>query len=169
MNGKNLATTAALLSGILFMSNSTSSVPIQLSASKPEKQMSNLISNKTGVNSTRLGIGNRFSLDLLHLNLQRLESFKKLGGNWNGYEGDPIDIKLIDLAKEFITQLAFQPQVFPTGRGTIQVEKYFDENNFFEIELSQEFISIYKKRNSHESESEVAINELSKIVDELNA
>jgi hypothetical protein len=169
MNGRNLATTAALISGMLIVNNSSSSVAFHCSTTNPKKVMANINIGATGVNSTRFGTSNRFSLDLLHLNLQKLESLRNLEKNWNGYESDPIDNKIIDFAKEFITKLAIQPQVFPTGRGTIQVEKHFDENNFFELELSQEVISIYSRRNNHENEVEVTISEMDKIIEELNA
>ncbi len=117
--------------------------------------------------STRFNNSNRYSREQLLLNKQKLESFKFLQNNWDGYNAVKIDNKIIDLVKELITKLEYQPQIFPTGRGSIQIEKYFDDNNFYEFEISDTGAFIYKMTNGIEYESEVDINEVERIIAEF--
>jgi hypothetical protein len=114
--------------------------------------------------STRFNNPERFSLDKLHLNKQKLESFKTLRKNWNGYDGEQIKPEVIDIVEKIISKIEYQPQIFPTGRGSIQLEKYFDENNFYEIEISDDEIFLYKVKDGVETEKEISIKDLEKSI-----
>lgn len=166
---KDIVTTA-FVSGIgwgLVNSYASTSTPgrlVNLDLSQVNPPARNAISS-----STRLSMNNRFSLDLLHLNMQKINSFTKLKKNWNGYNGEEIDKNVVDIAKELITKIEFQPQVFPTGRGTIQIEKYFDDNNFFELEISVSEICLYKVKNGIEVEKEVPVECIEDIISDLYA
>jgi len=117
--------------------------------------------------STRFNNAQRYSLEQLKLNKRKLVSLKQLGKNWNGYDSPRFDDDLILKVISIISNLDYQPQIFPTGRGTIQIEKYRDENNFVEIEISTNEIFAYQVKNGNENESVITIDEIKGLISEL--
>jgi hypothetical protein len=41
--------------------------------------------------------------------------------------------------------LGFRPSVFPTGRGSVQVEYYKNDSSFIEIEVFHDHIGVYSE------------------------
>jgi len=119
------------------------------------------------LSSTRINNLNRYSLDKLLLNKQKLRSLKFLQENWDGYNGKRFSSKIIDTVEDIVTKMEDQPQIFPTGRGSIQIEKYFDDNNLYEIEISDDEIYLYQVKNGIELEKEIKISELEKIISDF--
>lgn len=78
-------------------------------------------------------------------NFYRLNSFKNLKKGWDGYCADVIPLDAIDRAFSLLLDLHFQPEIFPTGRGSIQIEKYLDDDTFVEVEVSSDKIGIYSE------------------------
>lgn len=90
-----------------------------------------------------------------------------MGPNWNGYEGEN-SLKLgLFLKFKIISDLDYQPQIFPTGRGTIQIEKYINDDNLIEIEVSNEQIFAYQVKNGEEIEKEISLKEINELITEL--
>lgn len=119
--------------------------------------------------STRFNNYQRFSLEQLKLNKRKLHEFKRFGNDWNGYNGQTFDDKLLALVENIISELDYQPQIFPTGRGTIQIEKFVDDNNFIEIEISENEIFAYQIKNGIEIEKEITQGEINTLIAELYA
>lgn len=117
--------------------------------------------------STRFNDPERFSLDQLKNNKSRLRSFKDLRRGWNGYNGNPIDESIITIVENLLTALDYQPQIFPTGRGTLQLEWFLDENNQIEIEISKEIAYLYQVKNGEEKEMKIEISEINDFVSDL--
>lgn len=69
----------------------------------------------------------------LNSNLKKLDSFKLLEPNWNENGAVSFNTAFIDHVKTIITQLPVQPQIFPTGRNSIQLE--YDKPNGDSVEL----------------------------------
>ena len=117
--------------------------------------------------STRFNDLERYSLEQLKANKRKLRAIKRLEKGWNGYNGEAIDEKLISMVENLLSHLDYQPQVYPTGRGTIQIETYFDKNNFLEIEVSLEDAYLYQVKNRVELEKEIDISEINDIINDL--
>ncbi len=117
--------------------------------------------------STKSNNDNRNSLDKLKNNKLKLNSLKFLNKNWDGYHAEKIDEVIIQKVENLLPNLFYQPQIFPTGRGTIQLEKYIDENNLIEIEVSNDCIFAYQVKNGVELEKVIEESEVNKIISEL--
>lgn len=111
----------------------------------------------------------RYSLEQLKSNKRKLESISKLQPNWNNFGAEGFDELVISKILHIISDLEYQPQIFPTGRGSIQIEKYFDEYNFIEIEVSKNEIFAYQVKNGQEIEKEISVDEISILFSELYA
>lgn len=104
--------------------------------------------------STEFKSRDRYSLEKLQHNKRKLRYFRTLKENWNGYDGQVIEEKTIQKIDELITHLEYQPQIFPTGRGTLQLEGYIDDENYYEIEVLNDSANVYIVKNNEEIESE---------------
>ncbi|TRX45785.1 hypothetical protein FNH22_31415 [Fulvivirga sp. M361] len=114
--------------------------------------------------STRFNDANRYSLDKLKHNKRVLRNLANLKSNWNGYGGESIDQDVIEKTEKMLSDLDYQPQIFPTGRGTIQIEYFKNDDNLIEIEISNEEIFVYKAQNGEEFEGSVEFDKLSEII-----
>lgn len=120
------------------------------------------------VSSTRPNNPNRFSLDKLKMNKYKLESFKCLAGNWNGYQGQKISPSLIDRTINLITELDYQPKIFSTGRGSIQIE-YQQAENYIEIEVAENENYVFSIKNGEEKSFEISLDKIPVVVNEFFA
>ncbi|MCB0744831.1 MAG: hypothetical protein KDC67_13065 [Ignavibacteriae bacterium] len=148
----------------LVMTHSTDSVRHFIPS---EVEYHSIITNSDSPTSTRFNDSHRFSLELLKFNKRKLETFKNFKQGWNGYNAEPIDENLINKIESLISNLDYQPQIFPTGRGSIQIEKYLDENNLIEIEISENEVFAYLVKNGTEFEKEISISEINDYISEL--
>lgn len=123
-----------------------------------EPQNSQIV--KSHYNLTRILDNNAFSLDKLKMNKVKLKSFKLLPENWNNCEGEQIGDDVIEIANNILSSLTIQPQVFPTGGGGIQIEKYFSDDTFYEIEIGKDSISAYLVKGANEFENDVRKEEI---------
>lgn len=96
-----------------------------------------------------------------------MESIKKLRPDWNNYGGVAFEESLISKIESLISGLDYQPHIFPTGRGSIQIEKYVNEENFIEIEVSEDEIFAFQVKNGEEIEQEITIDEINTLISDL--
>lgn len=71
-------------------------------------------------------------------NVLKLRSFEFLEENWNGYGGLSIDKQLIQKCIQLLHSgqlLRLQPDIFPTGRGSVQFEYEEHDGRYLEIEF----------------------------------
>lgn len=69
---------------------------------------------------------------------KRLSEIERLEDNWNGYGAKKIDKTIIQRSKSLIhglVRIYHEIFIFPTARGTIQLEFQDVENSNFEIEI----------------------------------
>lgn len=112
----------------------------------------------------------KYSLEQLQNNFRRLNSFKFLNENWNGYNGKKIPDDVIEKVKSIITQLDYQPQIFPTGRASLQIEEQLDDSTFYEIEIESNSNFVYISKNGKETEEEnVDLIKIKDLINELYA
>lgn len=78
----------------------------------------------------------------LENNLVLLDELSRLNGNWNGYGAGVFNENLINFCKNILIMLQFQPEVFPTGRNSIQFE-FEKDGRYLELEIfSEDNISV---------------------------
>ena len=68
-------------------------------------------------------------------NLKRLSDIRCLEKNWNGYGAEPIGKTIIDKAEYIIKNICIQPQLFPTGRNSIQLQYEREDKSYLEFEI----------------------------------
>jgi len=73
----------------------------------------------------------------LENNLNKLSSFAELEEGWDSEMGLPFSAEHIEKVKTIIKELPTQPQIFPTGRGSIQLE-YETDNQYLEFEIYED-------------------------------
>lgn len=140
----------------LFGSNSTETITA--------RTMSNPLVNRIGLrnthySSTRIFTSEQaYSLKKLHENRNKLKTIKNLSANWNGYNAEPIDSKIVEMVSSLISKLAYQPKIFPTGRNSIQIEYFISEENFLEIEVFDDSSSYYLLNESRHIDEEEEID-----------
>mgnify|MGYP003653924619 CR=1 FL=1 len=164
MDTTNIIKQTMLVSLGLVMTNSTDSERLFI----PSDVECHTIVNTTSLpSSTRFSNSHRFSLEQLKLNKRKLNSLKQLQNGWNGYNGEAIEDSLISNIEDLISTLDYQPQIFPTGRGTIQIEKHLNDKNLVEIEISSNEVFVYQLKNGVETEKEISLLEINDFISEL--
>lgn len=69
-------------------------------------------------------------------NLKKLDQIEALEDNWNGNGAKAFNKQLLEKTRKIITLLEKQPEVFPTGCDSIQIEYEKKDGSYLEIELS---------------------------------
>ena len=118
-------------------------------------------------NNTEIKDNSFWDYQILGENYFRLQSFLQLKKGWNGYDGEEISNKVIDNTSALLQKLSFQPKIFPTGRNSIQVEYYNNDDNLFELEISSNQYSLYLVRNGNETEKDVTMAEACELMNGL--
>lgn len=78
-------------------------------------------------------------------NISTLSSFSQLRKGWDSYDAEPLEKELIEFCKFLVTRLPknMQPDIFPTPRGTIQLEYEREDGRYLEVEVSSERLEVY--------------------------
>lgn len=100
-------------------------------------------------------------------NINNLNSYKSFKHNWNGNFAEPFSEELINKVLDIVnsTSLKFQPNLFPTGRQSIQFEYEKSNGNYLEIEITNNNISGFSIISDEESNFEtLRLNDLIKII-----
>jgi len=89
-------------------------------------------------------------------NINSLHTIEKLSQNWNGNNAEPFSESIINQALGIInsSSLKFQPELFPTGRQSIQLEYEKSNGNYLEIEIFADHFSAYSEISSEIAEYE---------------
>lgn len=74
----------------------------------------------------------------------RINDFRSLAENWNGNGAMPFSEDLIKKAESIFWQLPFAPDVFPTGRNSIQFEYEKTDGEYLEFEVFEDNIGVYQ-------------------------
>lgn len=99
-------------------------------------------------------------------NLVRLDQIAELQNDWNGYGGKSFPQELIEKCKVIISALDHQPQIFPTGRQSIQLQYELADRSYLEFEVFGEKVScleVPKRRYSDARTFEFPISETQRI------
>jgi len=96
-----------------------------------------------------------------------IESYNALENGWDGYDGKAIEQDVINYALVVLDKIPEdkQPQVFPTGRNTIQFEWEKDNGKYLEFEINDSIIMMLSiDEDKNEIEKEVLIDEIEELV-----
>lgn len=74
-------------------------------------------------------------------NLDRLYNISLLEDGWNGYGSKKINEISIEVSKNIIKNISFQPIIYPTGRDSIQMQFELKDRSYLEFEIFQEKIT----------------------------
>lgn len=83
----------------------------------------------------------------MNLNISKLDAFCDLKENWDSEGGLPFSKSLINKVRTTIYNLGEQPKVFPTGRGSIQLEYRKPNGRYLEFEIFDDRIIMLKVEN----------------------
>lgn len=78
----------------------------------------------------------------LEHSLETLADILALEKDWDGYGSDPFEKSLVDLVASIVKELTIQPEIFPTGRHSIQIEYDAEDKSYFEAEIFIDHASI---------------------------
>lgn len=84
--------------------------------------------------------------DILELE-EKLNDITKLEDNWNGYGAKQFKPELIQKAKDLLKLLSNPPEIFCTGRDSIQFE-WEEDGHYFELEIFEDKITVFESKNS---------------------
>jgi len=103
-----------------------------------------------------------------NLNIAKINNLRDFKENWNGYNAEKFTKELCDFAISIINKLEYQPEIFPTGRSSIQFE-YERDNGYLEFEIySPKRIEMFRILESGEEvERSVDLDELIRLVKEF--
>lgn len=102
-------------------------------------KLTDKISVASDNNKTSTSIYNQKSID-------RLENFKNLKKNWNGYGANPIDLKVINNARKILDYLEFNVNVLPMAYGNIKIELKINPFRYIEFEICDDGMYWYEIR-----------------------
>lgn len=69
--------------------------------------------------------------------IEKLKELSTLGDNWNGYGAPHLTDRVLDNTRTVLSYLHFDPQIFPTGRNSIQLE-YGNDKDRIELEIFED-------------------------------
>ena len=69
--------------------------------------------------------------------IEKLKEISELKEDWDGYGASPFSDKVIDNTRTVLSYLCFEPELYPTGRESIQFE-YGDDKNRIELEVFED-------------------------------
>lgn len=125
---------------------------------------------KDEINNLRKIYSENYQLKKKLNNINSVLSFEKFETDWNGNGAAPFSRNVIQRVLNFINSpnLKFQPNVFPTGRQSIQFEYEKPNGNYLEIEIFDDKYSAYSEIASKITEYEsISFNETIKLIDEF--
>jgi len=67
--------------------------------------------------------------------VKRLKDIGELPYDWNGYGARPFSNALIDKCEKIVNGLSHQPEIYPTGRQSIQFQYQLKDRSYLEFEI----------------------------------
>lgn len=64
---------------------------------------------------------------------KKLQKINELSDNWNGYGAKPVSKEVIQEVRRIVSQLDYQPEVFPLSDNEIQLEFDGPDQSYMEI------------------------------------
>lgn len=116
-------------------------------------------------------LGERIIDEGLLYNLNKLETIRSLGYNWNGNGAEPFSKIHIDNVRDLLFGLDIQPEVFPTAAQSIQIEYDGENDSYLEFQIYEDCkVEIYQvSRDGNETTLETVLNigRINKVVNQF--
>lgn len=113
-------------------------------------------------------INNR--IDFLHIHSEArntIEEFSYLKTGWDGYNANPIPLKICNIANHLIMYITDEPEIYPTCRETIQLE--FDKaEKSLEMEVFEDRFEFLISHENGNDEFRIKTN-IIEAVEEINS
>lgn len=77
-------------------------------------------------------------------NIEKLREISSLEDGWSGPDSSAIGERVLAMAKNIVQQICHQPVIYPTGRGTIQMQFEQEDRSYLELEIFEEKIVCMK-------------------------
>jgi hypothetical protein len=77
-------------------------------------------------------------------NLDRLYEISHLENNWDGNGAEKINNDAIEIAFSIIKNVSVQPELYPTGRKSIQLQYELEDRSYLEFEIFENNIMCMK-------------------------
>lgn len=106
--------------------------------------------------------------DPLLKNLQKLRTIKQLPIGWNGQGSNSFSDNLIQKVFSIVRELQFQPDIFPTGRNSIQLE-FEVGDDYLEFEVFEDKIITLIQFDGKDEERVVLEEEIFKLIEDFHA
>ena len=74
-------------------------------------------------------------IDDMIKSLEILREISKWDEDWSGNKIDPVPKKVMDTACNIVRNLFHQPNIFPTGRESVQMEYHRSDRSYLEFEI----------------------------------
>jgi hypothetical protein len=100
----------------------------------------------------------------LQKNIERLNGYRYFSDNWDGQGAEIISDIVIDKSIEILKSLSIQPSVFPTGRGSVQIEYELENEDYLEFEIFENHIECLMEKGEDEIDVEVNQEQIAQIV-----
>lgn len=139
--GKNVVFSAFL--GVTLLTNTFMDLPKDTNFIRDFSPFANIeCANIDG--SKEFGyLGDSGFLDLLKFeNINKLQCMSSFQEDWNGVGGLAFSESSINLFKEIIENLCKQPNIAPTGRGSLLMQYELDDNSILAFEVREEKVEM---------------------------
>lgn len=96
----------------------------------------------------------------------RLKEISYLKYDWNGYQAQPFQSRLIKKCKRILQELNHVPQIFPTARNSIQFEYELEDGSYLEFEIyldKTHYLEIPKRDYSNCISEDITENEKERV------
>lgn len=102
-------------------------------------------------------------------NLRKLDEIKQLNDNWDGENSKSFSTSLIQKVRNILMCLNVQPELFPTGCETIQLEYDGENDSYLEFEISDKpLVKVFRiDQNQKETSYNIDIADIEKEVNKF--
>ena len=100
-------------------------------------------------------------IELAH-SLKVIGDIQSLKPDWNGYGAKPIPKEVTQISRKIVRTLSKQPDIYPTGRRTIQMQYELADKSYLEFEIYVDHIHILevpKRIYNKAVEADIPVNE----------
>ena len=93
-------------------------------------------------------------------NYKRMQEIAQLEKGWDGHNAQPIPKGVMSRTSGLLAVLPSGAKIFPTGRGSVQIEYHQNDDNYLELEITSSSYEIYSMKGENEFEGSVSKKEI---------
>lgn len=129
----------------MYSQNLADNIIEKIGAKFLRRTYDNSENNMCGVTLLYNNITGSTAMNLEQLrNLDKLYDIRHLKEDWNGYGSKCISESVIEMSEFIIKNIYNQPQMYPTGRSSIQMQFELEDRSYLEFEIFEEKVVCMK-------------------------